>query len=91
MSRWRWILLLFISLFSGLFAYLNGGERTTLHLGFTTLYQLSLVALVFGAFLLGMIAMFLITLRHDLRMRRLLRQRKLADPQGAGEGAVGQG
>ena len=90
MSRWRWILLLLVSLFSGLFAYLNGGERTTLHLGFTTLYQLSLVALVFGAFLLGMIMMFIITLRYDLRMRRLLRQRNVADPRGAEEGAVRQ-
>lgn len=73
----RWLPLLAVVLLSGLFAYLNGAERITLNLGLAILYQVRLVPVVFGAFVLGMIMMFLVGLRHDLRVRRLLRERRL--------------
>lgn len=73
----RWLPLLAIVLLSGLFAYFNTGERVTLNLGVTVIYQVRLVPVVFGAFVLGMIAMFLVGLRHDMRVRRHLRERRL--------------
>ncbi|MBA2669234.1 MAG: LapA family protein, partial [Gemmatimonadetes bacterium] len=54
-----------------------GAERITLNLGIAILYQVRLVPVVFGAFVLGMIMMFLVGLRHDLRVRRVLRERRL--------------
>lgn len=77
MVRWRWVGLVVVMLLAGLFAYLNGGERVTLYLGFATLYRISLVGLVFVAFLLGMTVMFLVGIEHDLRVRRLLREYRL--------------
>jgi uncharacterized integral membrane protein len=75
MVRWaRWIGLAAIVLLVGLFAYFNGGERVTLYLGFAILYRISLVGLVFVAFLLGMTLMFIVGVEHDLRVRRLLRE-----------------
>ena len=49
-------------------------DRVTLDLGFTVLYQISLVGLVFGSFLLGMVAMFLFGLRYDRKVREALRE-----------------
>ncbi len=74
MLRWRWAALALVVVLAGLFAYLNGGERVTLYLGFATLYRISLVGLVFTAFLIGMTVMFLVGIEHDLRVRRLLRE-----------------
>lgn len=59
-------------LVSGLFSFLNAGERVTLNIGVTTLYRISLVGLIFIAFLLGMLTMFLFGLRQDRRVRRAL-------------------
>lgn len=73
----RWLPLLAIVLLSGFFAYLNGEERITLNLGFTIYYRVRLVPIVFGAFILGMIAMFLLGLRHDMQVRRALREHHL--------------
>lgn len=73
----RWILLLAVALLAGVFAYLNGSERTTLNFGFMVLYRVPLTVVVFGAFLLGMITMFLFALRHDLRVRRALREHRV--------------
>ncbi len=61
---------------AALFSFLNSGERAALNLGFTTLYRISLVGLVFGAFLLGMITMFIFGLRYDRRVREALRERE---------------
>jgi uncharacterized integral membrane protein len=83
MKSGRWIVLLAIALLSGLFAYFNGGERITLNLGFMVVYRVSLVGAVFSAFILGMVTMFLIGLRHDMRMRRVLRERDLLDGDGS--------
>ncbi len=79
--RWRrWVGPVFIALLATLFAYLNAGERVAVDLGFIYLYRLSLSGIVFTAFLLGMIAMFLLGLRHDLRVRRALQDRSLPPP-----------
>ncbi len=77
MSWQRWLPLAVIVVLSGLFAYFNGAERITLNLGFAVFYRVRLVPIVFGAFVLGMISMFLLGLRHDLRVRRTLRERGL--------------
>lgn len=74
----RWAGLVLVVLLAGLFAYFNGGERVTLNLGFAVLYRISLVGLTFTAFLLGMVLMFLVGLRHDLEVRRLLREYRIA-------------
>jgi uncharacterized integral membrane protein len=81
MHRWSRIAgIAAIVILAGVFALLNSGERVTVYLGFTILYRISLVGLIFFAFLLGMITMMLVSLRNDLRIRRLLRERGLLDP-----------
>lgn len=60
------------------FTFLNAGERVSLNLGFTILYRISLVGLVFAVFLVGMITMFLFGLRQDRRIRAMLRDRALS-------------
>lgn len=56
------------------FAAANGSERVRLRLGFLTFESVSVPALVFGAALLGMIAVVLVGLRADLRTHRMLRR-----------------
>ena len=77
LARWRWLGVAFIVLLAGVFAYLNSGERVAIHLGLFVLYQVPLVVLIFFAFLLGMVMMFLLGLRHDLEVRRLLRRQEV--------------
>ncbi len=73
-SPWaRWLAVASLVLAAAAFSFLNSRERVTLDVGFTTLYQISLVGLVFGSFLMGMIAMFLFGLRYDRRVRDALR------------------
>ena len=69
----RWTSVALLVAVAGLFSFLNAGERVALNLGFTTIYRISVVGLVFGSFLLGMVAMFLFGLRHDRRIRDALR------------------
>ena len=69
----RWTSVAVLVAVAGLFSFLNAGERVALNLGFTTVYRISVVGLVFGSFLLGMVAMFLFGLRHDRRIRDALR------------------
>lgn len=78
-ARWRWAVLLTFGLLAAGFAYLNAGERTSVHLGVAVLFQVPLVGLVFVVFLLGMLAMYALGLRHDLRVRRLLRDHGLEE------------
>jgi len=52
------------------FAVANGGQRVRLELGFVTLRSVSLPVVVFGAVLVGMLAVLLAGLRADLRNRR---------------------
>jgi len=63
-----------LAILAAFFSFLNSNERVTLDVGFTVLYRISLVGLVFGSFLLGMIAMFLFGLRYDRKVRDALRE-----------------
>lgn len=69
----RWGAVALLVLLAAFFSFLNAGERATVNLGFTVLYRISLVGLVFGAFLCGMIMMFLFGLRYDFKVREALR------------------
>jgi hypothetical protein len=60
-------------LLAALFSFLNADERIAINLGFTVLYRLSLVGVIFSVFLLGMLTMFLFSLRHDRAVRDALR------------------
>ncbi len=70
----RWLPLVAVALLAAGFAYLNGAERVSVHLGFTVLYRVPLTIVVFVAFILGMLVMFGVSLRQDLRIRRALRE-----------------
>ena len=61
------------------FAGLNGGQRVTLRLGFTTFYRVPLSVVAFGALILGMVIMLLAGISSDLRVRRILRDRLLQE------------
>ena len=78
--RWRWAALGGIALLAGIFGYFNSGESIALHLGFFVLYQVPLVILIFIAFLMGMLTMFVAGLRHDMKVRELLRERHFDAP-----------
>lgn len=56
------------------FAWLNGGQRVSVHLGLFRLNSVSVTGVVFGAFLAGMLTLFLASLRSDLRTQRMLRR-----------------
>lgn len=81
----RWLLPLGVAALVTLFAYLNRGERTTLHLGVGTLYRVPLPLVILSAILLGMLVMFLLGLRQDLRVRRILRENGLLHATGESE------
>ncbi len=77
--------LLFVVVAVG-FAWLNGGQHVGLHLGLFRLRSVSLPAVVFGAFLAGMLTLFLASLRSDLRTRRMLaRYREALGPNAAND------
>lgn len=73
MRHMRWVPLLLAALAAGLFTYWNSAERVTLHAGVAVFYRLPLALVVLGAFVLGMVVMFLLGLPSDLRVRRALR------------------
>lgn len=75
-----WLVPLTIALIAAIFAYQNRGEAATMHVGGLTFYRVPLAWIALGAFLLGMVAMFLLGLRHDLRVRRTLRTQHPAEP-----------
>jgi hypothetical protein len=76
----RWVGVVMLVIVAAFFSFLNASERAALNLGFTTVYRVSLVGLVFGAFLLGMITMFIFGLRYDRRVRDALRERAEMPP-----------
>ena len=57
------------------FAALNGNQRVTLRLGFTTIYQIPLSVVAFGALVVGMLLMLVTGIHSDLKVRRILRER----------------
>ena len=88
-SPWaRRIAIAALILVSALFSSFNAGERVSLNLGFTILYRISLVGLVFIAFLFGMLTMFLFGLRHDRRIRAALQTRDPYEPPPPPDSAV---
>lgn len=75
----RWVSLALAVLIAAVFAYLNANERVAIHVGLAVLYQIPLVGLVFVVYLLGMTTMYVLGLRHDRRVRRVLREHGLDD------------
>lgn len=63
-----------LALVAAAFAWLNGDARVAVNLGVVRLDAAPLPIVVFGAFLLGMLTLFLASLRADLRMHRMLRR-----------------
>ena len=76
MTRGGWFGVAALALLSAAFAFANRGETAAVHLGFTNFYRAPVSILVLGSFLLGMVAMLLLGLRQDLRVRRMLRERQ---------------
>ncbi len=62
------------SALAALFAWLNMGERVTLRLGIVTLRSIPLSAVVFVSILVGMVLVFAVGLRADLKTRRMVRR-----------------
>jgi hypothetical protein len=79
-NRGRWLGIAALIFIAAAFSFLNAGERVSLHLGFTVLYRVSLVGLIFVVFLMGMVTMFLFGIRQDRRIRAILRDRALGSP-----------
>jgi hypothetical protein len=78
-TRRGWILLIAAALLVAAFAYQNRMERAALSIGPLHFYAASLVVIILFAFLLGMGAMFLLSLPVDRRTRELLRAHGLLD------------
>jgi uncharacterized integral membrane protein len=76
----RWLPALGVTLVASLFTWWNRGERVAVNLGLFELYRAPLTAVVFLAFLAGMLSMLLLSLRHDRRVREELRARGLLPP-----------
>jgi uncharacterized integral membrane protein len=56
------------------FAWLNGDVRVGVNLGLARIDSVPLPIVVFVAFLLGMLTLFLASLKAELRMQRMLRR-----------------
>jgi uncharacterized integral membrane protein len=76
---WRWAGVAAIVILAGVFSWFNSGESAALHFGLFNVYQIPVVTVFYVSFLLGMVTMFLLGLRHDLQVRRLLRERGFAE------------
>lgn len=63
-----------LALVAAVFAWLNGGARVAVNLGVVRIDAAPLPIVVFAAFLLGMLTLFLASLKADLRMQRMLRR-----------------
>lgn len=61
------------------FASLNSGQRVTLRLGLATVYGVPLTAVAFGSLILGMVIMLVAGIQTDLKVRRILRARLVAE------------
>lgn len=89
MKSWMRVLsFVAVAAFSFAFAAANASERVTLNLGLLTLRSVSLPVVVFASVLVGMIAVFVVGLRADLRTRRLLQRyrRELEGHEEPGKG-----
>ncbi len=81
------------------FAYANSGQAVDLRLGIFTLRGLSLPVVVYGAVIVGMLLMIVVSLRGDLHTRRALDRydkiaadvlRDIEGPSADKEGALGK-
>lgn len=63
-----------LALLSAGFAWLNGGIRVDVNLGLVRLSGVPLPVVVFAAFLLGMLTLFLAGLKAELRTQRMLQR-----------------
>lgn len=63
-----------LALFAAAFAWLNGDVSVGVNLGLVRFDAVPLPIVVFTAFLLGMLTLFLASLKADLRMQRMLRR-----------------
>lgn len=61
------------------FASLNATQHVTLRLGFVTFYRVPLTVVAFASLLVGMLVMLLAGIRSDLKVRRILRARLVAE------------
>jgi uncharacterized integral membrane protein len=77
----RWGGIGVIVILAGIFSWLNSGESVALHFGLFVVYQLPVVTIFYVAFLLGMTTMFLLGLRHDMAVRRVLRERGIVEAE----------
>lgn len=85
---WRWGGLALIGVVAAVFASFNTDERVALNVGFAVVYQIPLVPLIFAAFLVGMATMFLLGLRHDIRVRKALREAGFGEPIATGDAVI---
>jgi uncharacterized integral membrane protein len=72
-SRTGWLFVAAAGVLGGIFAVLNRWERVSVDLGITRLNAVPLALFFFAAFLLGMVAMFFISLPQDRRARDVMR------------------
>jgi uncharacterized integral membrane protein len=63
-----------LALFATVFAWLNGAETVRVNLGLVRISGVSLPGVVFVAFLLGMLTLFLASLKSEMRTQRMLRR-----------------
>lgn len=78
MRKGTLLLAVLFALLAAGFAWQNRGETTAVHLGIFHFYQVPVSWIALGSLLLGMIAMFVLGLGHDLRVRRRLREHERA-------------
>jgi hypothetical protein len=77
----RWLPAAAAGLFAAALAWLNRGERVAIDVGPVTFYRAPLAVVLLLVFLAGMLAMLLLGLRHDRRVRDELRRHGLLQPQ----------
>jgi hypothetical protein len=77
----RWLPAAAVTVFAAALAWLNRGERVALDVGMFTLYRAPLAVVLLLVFLAGMLAMLLLSLRHDRRVRDELRRHGLLQPR----------
>jgi uncharacterized integral membrane protein len=77
----RWLPAAAVTLFAAALAWFNRGERVAIDVGVATFYRAPLSVVLFAVFLAGMLAMLLLSLRHDRRVRDELRRHGLLQPE----------
>lgn len=80
MTAPRWLPAVGVAVFAAALAWLNRGERVVLDVGVVTFYRAPLALVLLLVFLAGMLAMLLLSLRHDRRVRDELRRHGLLQP-----------